>query len=238
MTKHKPNTIMERWISLFPLDDYISSKVSSVYDIIVQHYLEPERYYHNLSHIQNMLDKIDEITKIYKLNNNQDKFIIYCATYFHDIIYNINSINNEELSAEYASKLLKELGVKQHLINCIYDLILVTKTHKINTSLNVSETLQKIFIDADISIIAAPRSEYLNYAKNIRYEYYNIDERTFREHRAKFLQSILDRDAIFNTVYMKELYERDAKQNIQSEMDVLTKLSIEDLLNDVSNPKE
>lgn len=238
MTKNESSSIMERWFSLFPLDDYDQSNVSSVYDTIVENYLEPERYYHNLSHIESMLDKIDEMTRIYKFNTPQSKFIIYCATFFHDIIYDTHSNNNEELSAQLANDLLKKLGVKKNIIKQIIELILITENHKIDSSRSVSENLQKIIIDADISIMAAPVEDYLEYAKNIRYEYKHIDDRTFRENRTIFLSSILNRDSIFNTEYMKELYEKDAKDNIKVETNILNKLSIEDLLNDVSKPEE
>ena len=64
-----------------------------------------------------------------------------------------------------------------------------------------------------------------------------MDERDFRIGRAKFLHDISSRDAIFNTEYMRQLYEDDARLNIRTEAAVLDKMSIDDLLNDITNPE-
>ena len=240
---HKKESIMTRWFNLFPLDDYSQEKVKSVYNKIVDSYCAPHRYYHTMRHIELMLDKVDEMFNIYHFNEYPSKkFAICCATFFHDIVYNPQypqKFSDEKLSAELAIKLLKEIGVKStETLEQIKELILITKTHKIDESLSIHPSMQSIMIDADMSIMATTQEEYLQYAKDIALEYSFIDERDFREGRRKFLHQILSREAIFNTEYMRQLYEEDARRNIRTEVAVLDKMEIDDLLNDITNPEE
>ena len=239
---HEKETIMSRWINLFPADDYSREKVMTTYNKIVDSYCVPHRHYHTMNHIEFMLDKIDEMFNIYRFEDEPEKkFALYCAAFFHDIVYDPqhkNELSDEELSADTAVAYLQQLGVTSpHILELITELILVTKTHQIDESLYTSKTMQAIMIDSDMSIMGAHREDYLYYAKNVALEYSFVSEKDFRDGRGKFLHDILSREAIFNTEYMRQMYEADARRNIRAEFSVLEKLSIDDLLNDVINPE-
>jgi predicted metal-dependent HD superfamily phosphohydrolase len=239
---HEKDTIMNRWFNLFPADDYDREKVKSVYNSIVNAYCAPHRHYHTMNHIEFMLDKIDEMFNIYQFTNYPSKkFAIYCAAFFHDIYYNPqanNELSDEELSATIAIDYLKDIGIESaETLEHIYELIILTKTHTIDKSLYTNETMQAIMIDADMAIMGVHREDYLQYAKDVATEYSFVDDKIFREGRAKFLHDILSKDAIFNTEYMCQVYEANARLNIRTEVSVLDKLSIDDMLDNVINPE-
>lgn len=242
-TMHEKETIMIRWFNLFPADDYNQEIVSSVYDKIVDSYCAPHRHYHTMEHIEFMLNKIDEMFSIYHFEKEpEEKFALYCAAFFHDIVYNPqskNELSDEELSVNFAVECLKRIGVKSvRTLERIAELIMVTKTHTVDDTMFTDIELQSIMIDADMGIMGTHREQYLQYAKDVSLEYSFVNEREFRLGRTKFLHDILCREAIFNTEYMRQVYEKDARLNIRTELAVLDKLSIDDLLNDVMHPEE
>lgn len=239
---YEKETIMNRWFNLFPADDYDREKVKSVYNNIVNAYCSSHRHYHTLNHIEFMLDKIDEMFNIYQFTDcPSKKFAIYCATFLHDIYYapqEDNEFSDVEISATIAIDYLKYIGIESaETLEHIYELILLTKTHTIDKSLYTNQTMQSIMIDADIAIMGVHRENYLQYAKDIAVEYSFVDDTTFRQGREKFLRDILSKDAIFNTEYMCQVYESDARLNIRTEVSVLDKLNIDDMLNNVINPE-
>ena len=243
---HEKDSIMTRWFNLFPPDDYNQEKVKSVYNKIVDSYCVPHRHYHTMEHIELMLDKIDEILNIYQLiESPKKKFALYCATFFHDIVYepqnpkNSQELSDEMRSADIAVESLKEIGVTSDTtLDMVKYLILITKKHQLNSRLPVPKQLQSIMIDADISIMASRHEDYLQYAKNVALEYSFMDEKLFREGRRKFLHDISSREAIFTTEYMRQLYEEDARRNIRTEVAILDKMGIDDMLNDIINPED
>jgi len=241
-TMNEKEAIMNRWLNLFPFEDYERNKVVAVYDKIVESYCSPTRHHHTMNHIEFMLDRIDEMFNIYQFDDQpHQKFALYCAAFFHDIVYDpqtTHELSDEERSADVAIQCLKDIGITSiKVLEHVYELIILTKTHQIDNTYLSSTTMQAIMVDSDIAVLGAHREDYLQYAKNIALEYDFVGERDFRAGRAKFLHDILSREAIFNTEYMRQLYEADARLNIRTEVAVLDKLSIDDLLNDVTNPE-
>ena len=65
-------------------------------------YQEKHRAYHNLEHVNDCLNQLDNFE-----SEITDKHIIEMAIWYHDIIYNPYGKNNELKSAEEASILKK-----------------------------------------------------------------------------------------------------------------------------------
>lgn len=243
ITMHESQSIMTRWFNLFPVDEFNQDVVKAVYNKIVDAYCASHRHYHTMTHIENMLDKIDEMFNIYKFEDRPEKkFALYCDAYFHDIVYNPQTpskFSDEDFSAQFAVDSLKEIGITSvHTLERVFELIHITKVHQVDEDLFTDNTMQAIMIDADMSIMGAHREDYLYYAKNIALEYSFVEEKQFRQGRTKFLHDIASRDAIFNTEYMRQVYESDARLNIRTELAALDKLSIDDLLDNITVPKD
>jgi cytidyltransferase-like protein len=93
-------------------------------EVFTSRYYEPHRYYHNIDHLNLILD-------FFQKNNTNDEEL-FIAGLFHDIIYNPKRDDNEERSAKLFDKHAKVHPMKQTII----DLILSTKNHEHNNPLN------------------------------------------------------------------------------------------------------
>lgn len=75
---------------------------------IEKKYAEKGRYYHNLTHLENMFSEL-ELVKDRIVNFSNISFSIF----YHDIIYDASSKLNEEKSAEFAKLRLEKLGLNK-----------------------------------------------------------------------------------------------------------------------------
>jgi len=66
---------------------------------LVEQYSNKKRYYHNLTHLENLLIQLKEIK-----SDIDDWDTVLFSLYYHDVIYNSKSQKNEENSAELAKK--------------------------------------------------------------------------------------------------------------------------------------
>ena len=89
--------IKSQWFSLaskYTKDDFL---INSLWLEISKHYSEKNRYYHTLSHVQNML---------LQAKSFEDKIVdfdaLLFAIWYHDIIYKSTKKDNEEKSALFA----------------------------------------------------------------------------------------------------------------------------------------
>ena len=132
--------------------------------------------------------------------------------FYHDIVYDVKQNDNEEISALYAMKYLKLLGVNQTLKDEIFVLIIETKTHTASNEKN------KLFLDADLSILGSNEKNYEKYIQNVRKEYDIYDDATYFTGRKKVLEMFLEKERIYESKYFHELYEKQAHENLEQEI--------------------
>ncbi len=87
---------------------------------LTRRYCEPQRHYHTLEHIADMLFRGREL----ELSDEQ----IY-AIWYHDAIYDPRSTTNEEDSAALAIDALRSIGWDAARTEHVARMILDTKTH-------------------------------------------------------------------------------------------------------------
>jgi predicted metal-dependent HD superfamily phosphohydrolase len=232
--------LKNRWFDLFDDEDVDNEQVISVYANIISAYTEPHRAYHTLNHLEFMFDKLDNMLQIYMLSDDVDRKALYLATWFHDFIYVTNFPENEEhpvneiASAEYAVNSLKKIGMcDERLLDTVYHLIIATKHHEPDESLPFDLLLQQILLDADMAILGADSHIYKKYVSQIEFEWSHIPQEKFHQGRSLFLTGMLQKNGIFYTEYMKELYDTQAIQNIKQELSILDKLSVDDLISNL-----
>lgn len=170
-------------------------------------YGSTSRHYHNLKHITSMFEMLIPIEG--KLKN---PLAVYLAVIFHDWIYDSTKSDNEEKSAEAAKKLLKGISDSENLREEIYQLVMCTKNHE------PTHSDSAFLIDADLAILGAPAADYLKYSKQIRLEYAWVSENEYREGRKKVITKFLQRTSLFHTGHFKELFEEQARFNLQAEL--------------------
>lgn len=203
-----------KWNSLikpFDIEQKISEKI---FLNLVKNYSSSSRYYHNLQHINHLLEIIEVLRE-----KSQNFVAIQFAVWFHDVIYNTYCQNNEEKSAEYMEIELNSLKIPQEIIHKAKNMILKTKNHQADEN----DIDSQILLDADMAILGSEIAEYANYAQGIRQEYYWVSEHEYSMGRKNFLAQILTRKYIyFNKIFAKTL-ELKARENIQWEIENLSR---------------
>lgn len=203
------DALLQEFIYLIGTYESSNQKIQKLFHILASYYLEEERHYHNLNHIFAMLDGLKKNSDIVK-----DYLSVYLAVWFHDAIYDSRSSNNEERSAEFAASELQKLKLPEDKIKFCCELILSTKFHV--PARNCEDC--DFFLDLDLSILGREPHVYEEYAQNVRKEYIWVPEETFLKGRYNVLNQILSRDRIYNTERFYNLYEVQARSNIQAEI--------------------
>jgi hypothetical protein len=94
--------------------------------------------------------------------------------------------------------------------------------HAVIPALLLANDLMEIFLDLDLAILGASSSEYDEYAAQIRKEYIHYSWEDYRAGRkVAVLRGFLTRQRLYFMDYFHRLYEIEARQNIQREIDSL-----------------
>ena len=176
-------------------------------------YSGPERHYHNLRHVAEMLRLLEQFSA-----DAADYTAVRFAAWFHDAVYDTRKGTNEEESAALAEQALDELGVSSQTINLVRRLILATKGHEAEGG----PPDIGLFLDADLAILGAPEETYLAYSEAIRREYAWVPEEAYREGRLKVLTNFLRRGRLFYTEQMAARFEAQARRNLSNEIEGLS----------------
>jgi predicted metal-dependent HD superfamily phosphohydrolase len=183
--------------------------VEGLFGEIEKAYEEEKRFYHNTTHIFRLLEQSDQ----YKASIN-DITSVRFSIFYHDIVYNPGSLDNEVKSAEIAKDALLQLQVKPEIITKVEAYILSTKDHYAQKPI---DTDLKYFLDFDLSILASPRKEYKQYLIQIRKEYSYLPAEDFKKGRLDFVNKILEKQHLFFTDRFRQ-FECNARQNLEWEL--------------------
>lgn len=194
--------LIGRWNALLASHEIDPLEHFSILDDLLTRHTEPQRFYHNLVHLDTLLGLLPA------------KPHLEFAVWFHDAVYDPTRADNEAQSARLALESLKRLGVEPSLIQKVTQIILATQNHR---SDNPDTAL---FLDADLSILGAEPKIYRAYARAIRQEYAWVPEALFLERRARVLQKFLSREHIYQTEAFAHL-EQPARENLQQELQTL-----------------
>jgi predicted metal-dependent HD superfamily phosphohydrolase len=142
---------------------------------------ESHRHYHNLDHLNDLIDQINEDKSKYS-SKDYEKLIL--TALFHDCVYDPMRGDNEEKSADFFIECCVEKNSPELLE--VKQMILDTKTHRSTTPLSES------FNYYDMNIVERNFDQLLNWEMCISQEYKAYGEQ-YKEGRVKFLESLLDK---------------------------------------------
>ncbi len=207
------NTLIEElrasWFDLLQKSSADIKIRNKIFAELIYNYCAPERSYHNLEHVKEVLNLLEQAKNIYKTTN-----VLKFSVWFHDCIYNPRNRDNEAKSAEYATKALKQLHINAEIIRSIAQIILSTINHQ-----PLLEGINNlIFLDVDLAILGSTSDKYLKYSQAIRQEYSHLSDRDYQQGRKKILKQFLARKRIYYTDYFYQRLDATARKNLQTEI--------------------
>lgn len=200
--------LRDRFFSLVNQFEISEQTIDQVFDTIVRRYSEPHRRYHNLTHIESMLESMN--------SHRLESVELELAIWFHDIIYDPRSATNESDSADLFAEALGSF-LEERLVEEIYALIVATKHGKATPKSKSALSL----CDLDLEILAASPEAYQCYRDAIREEFIHVPDESYAKGRTKFLIKMLDQPIFRTTAFQSS--EVRARENINAEIQYLSR---------------
>ena len=185
------------------------AEAAVVRDALLAAYGDDARGYHDLRHLAEVLDRLEE------LSSNGVEFgalPVRLAAWFHDAVYDAQP-GAELRSAGWAGALLAGV-VDQAVVGEVTRLVLLTADHRVAHGDGNGGAL----CDADLAILAAPPARYSTYADDVRREYGHLSDEEFRRGRAAVLHDLRSRSPLFATTYGRARWEPAARDNMAREL--------------------
>ncbi|WP_299824712.1 hypothetical protein [uncultured Pontibacter sp.] len=186
--------------------------VAQLWNELAQAHTSETRHYHTLDHLAYMLELADK----YRQPDISYEALQF-AIYYHDIIYNPTTPDNEEKSAALAEIRLKALGLPEQEIAFVKELILATKTHHSGSD----DATTNFMLDLDLAILGAGWQKYNVYRQAVRKEYSMYSDADFQSGRSNMLVQFISQPNIFKTPFFQERLELQARENLRMELDML-----------------
>jgi predicted metal-dependent HD superfamily phosphohydrolase len=174
---------------------------------LIARYAEPHRRFHGHAHLMHVLDLLDELDADPRL---------HLAAWFHDAIYRPGRGDNERRSAALARKHMTPCGLTPADVDFVVQAVLATADHDA-----ANPTIDPL-LDADLAVLGAKPQVYRIYRDAIRQEFAKFPALLYTPGRVRFLQSMLQRPAIFRTQACHLRLEAQARINLRQELDELT----------------
>jgi predicted metal-dependent HD superfamily phosphohydrolase len=197
----------ERWIRLWH-DASPHGDPGRWFDELAARYSQPHRHYHNLRHIAECLTEFDAARQL-----ASDPVAVELAIWFHDAVYDPHAPDNEEQSALLAERCLTETRTASPLRAAVSDLVLATKTHD-----GSGHPDARLLVDLDLSILGKGAGRFCEYETQIRREYDWVPDLVFAAKRAEILEGFLARGRVFVTDCFYQMYEKQARSNLQASL--------------------
>jgi predicted metal-dependent HD superfamily phosphohydrolase len=183
-------------------------------DELLRRWSEPQRHYHDGTHLTAVLDVIDGFAG---LAPHPER--VRLAAWTHDAVYDPRAAGdaNEQGSAELAERLLGTLGVPAATAAEVARLVRLTAGH----ATTADDPDGALLCDADLAVLAADERRYGEYAAAIRREYAHVPEDAFRAGRTRVLRGLLELPSIYRLAPLREAWEAAARANVEAELRTL-----------------
>jgi predicted metal-dependent HD superfamily phosphohydrolase len=171
---------------------------------------EPHRRYHDLAHLAAVLGLVDELA-----GSAADPLAVRLAAWYHDVAYDPQRTDNEEISAARARIGLLGL-VDDATVAEVERLVLLTAGHDPQPD----DANGAVLCDADLAVLASPPPAYVGYASAVREEYGHLSDAEFTAGRIAVLEHLLALPALFRTP-VAQPWTEPARANLAAELSLL-----------------
>lgn len=195
--------IKKQWESLAGIDS-LSKKYL---DIIIEKHSEGHRFYHNITHLQELLSEADVLFQDGQFSSLHRAIILY-SIFFHDIVYDPSKIDNEQQSLNIFLEYAQERKLVDVIIEGVSKSILASSNH----NQKVDYEITAYFLDLDLSILGSSSQRYELYEQQIRQEFSFIPDEIYRTERSKIMQKLV---SPYKTEWGKSRYQVQSQQNLK-----------------------
>ena len=189
--------------------------IRSAGELLIERWSTPDRRFHNLRHLIDMLARVDELAEE---SHNPD--IMRVACWYHGCVFSSdveevtrgNGGEDETASAAFAEADLRHLGVPMETVKRVCCLIVNLKRHM----LAEDDIDAQALIDADLGTLAVDPQTYAEYVRLLREEYSHIPMEEYLRGRLTIVSRLLDRDHLFHSP-LGQRWEHPARENLAAE---------------------
>jgi predicted metal-dependent HD superfamily phosphohydrolase len=197
-----------RWAALVGRAGWPRS-AAGVGERLLDAYASPARSYHDLRHLAEVLDHVEELAGCAA---HPDTVLL--AAWFHDAVY-AGTPRDEQDSAVLAADLLSGVGAEPALVDEVCRLVRLTADHQVGPG----DSDGAVLCDADLAVLARDVDGYRDYLAAVRREYPKLSDATFRAGRDRLLAALLARPSLFATEPARRAWESAARANVAAELD-------------------
>jgi predicted metal-dependent HD superfamily phosphohydrolase len=137
------------------------------------------------------------------------------AAWYHDVAYDPQRSDNEEVSAARARIGLLGL-VDDATVAEVARLVLLTAGHDAQPD----DANGAVLCDADLAVLASPPAAYAGYASAVREEYGHLSDAAFTAGRIAVVEHLLGLPALFRTPAAQQ-WTAAARANLAAELSLL-----------------
>jgi predicted metal-dependent HD superfamily phosphohydrolase len=177
---------------------------------VVAAWSEPHRRYHDLAHLAAVLGLVGELE-----DEASDPAAVRLAAWYHDVVYDPERSDNEQVSAERARAGLRGL-VPDERLDEVVRLVELTAGHDPGPD----DADGAVLCDADLAVLASPPQSYAAYASAIRLEYGHLSDGEFTAGRIAVLEHLLALPVLYRTAAAQPWTET-ARANLTAELTLL-----------------
>ena len=178
---------------------------------IIGNWSEPHRRYHGLAHLAAVLGLIGELA-----GAAADPDAVALAAWYHDVAYDPERDDNEQVSAERARVGLRGL-VPEDRVDEVARLVLLTAGHDAAPG----DANGAVLCDADLAVLAGPPDAYAAYASAIRTEYGHLSDPDFTAGRIAVLERLLALPRLYRLPAVADEWTPRARANLIAELTLL-----------------
>lgn len=202
-----------------------SAGVAAAGERLLDLYAQPHRAYHNLTHLEDVLAKLDwaqselsfrgHFAGLAPITIAKMFDTIELALFYHDVIYDAASKDNEKKSRDMMLSDATSFGLAKAIADDAARLINMTAHHNLSKSPNEKIKMdERIMADCDLAILGASPANFKKYDAGIRLEYAHVPDPIYAVERAKILRKFLEMPRLFKTTSFELTYGKAARRNL------------------------
>jgi len=165
---------------------------------------EPQRHYHDLRHLRECLRRW---TAWQHLAEHPGEVAL--ALWYHDVVYQPRSGDNELHSATWAVRAMAEAHLDSQAAERVHALIMATCHDAPATTPD-----QRLLIDIDLAVLGASPERFAAYDDDVRQEYGWVPSELYRQKRREVLERFLQRPRLYETDAAFDELEAQARHNL------------------------